>query len=226
MNATTVYGALMSKIRATASGIKKIEATADGKQLLFTCNDPASTVIPISIPNAILDPVFVNKLSVDTDGYVCYDGDRICDLSPTKIATLKKFSENANGELEFDGERVSLSQYFDTLADLVAYVPTTDSAMAVCAETKKLYIYNVSNTVDVDTKKWRIVEGAASSDFTDNFKITEIKADPLDPTSATVGYQIFTKGINEVTGDTELTNEIMTARNIEEDIIDFEALIL
>ena len=225
MNATTVYGALMSKIRATASGIKKIETTADGKSLIFTCNDASSTQITVSIPNAILDPAFVNKLSVDADGYVCYDSKRICDLTDDEITLLKKFSENANGELEFDGERVSLSQYFDTLADMIAYIPTTNSAMAVCAETKKLYIYNVSNTVDVDTKKWRFVEGAASSDFTDNFKITEIKSDPLDPTSATVGYQIFTKGINEVTGDTELTNEIMTARNIEEDIIDFETLI-
>ena len=225
MTGNQSFAILLKKLKSVATGVKGVAVDpSNPSKLLFTLND--NSTISITIPNPVTTVAICNKLSVDTDGYLCYDNKRICDLTDDEITLLKKFSENANGELEFDGERVSLSQYFDTLADMIAYVPTTDSAMAVCAETKKLYIYNVSNTVDVNTKKWRIVEGAASSDFTDNFKITEIKADPLDPTSATIGYQIFTKGINEVTGDTELTNEIMTARNIEEDIIDFEALIL
>ena len=225
MTGNQVFAVLLKKLKSVASGVKGVAVdSSDPSKLLFTLND--NSTISITIPNPVTTVALVNKLSIDTDGYLCYDGKRVCDFTDDEITLLKKFSESANGELEFDGERVSLSQYFTTLSELIAYVPTTDSAMAVCAETKKLYIYNVSNTVDVNTKKWRIVEGAASSDFTDNFKITEIKADPLDPTSATIGYQIFTKGINEVTGDTELTNEIMTARNIEEDIIDFEALIL
>ena len=224
MTGNQAFAILLKKLKSVATGVKSVaKDPSDDTKLVFTLLD--NSVIKLSIPNPVLTVAICNKLSVDADGYVCYDSKRICDLTDDEITLLKKFSENANGELEFNGERVSLSQYFDTLADMIAYVPTTNSAMAVCAETKKLYIYNVSNTVDVDTKKWRIVEGAASSDFTDNFKIVGIKADPLDPTSATVGYQIFTKGINEVTGDTELTNEIMTARNIEKDIIDFETLI-
>lgn len=109
MNATTVYGALMSKIRATASGIKKIEATADGKSLIFTCNDAANTQITVSIPNAILDPAFVNKLSVDADGYVCYDSKRICDLTDDEITLLKKFSiSTTDGSLLFDNAPLSM----------------------------------------------------------------------------------------------------------------------
>ena len=121
MNATTVYGALMSKIRATASGIKKIEATADGKSLIFTCNDASSTQITVSIPNAILDPAFVNKLSVDADGYVCYDSKRICDLTDDEITLLKKFSISAtDGSLMFDNTPLSMltQQERDTISNL------------------------------------------------------------------------------------------------------------
>ena len=106
MNPSSVYGVLMSKIRALSSGIKKIEVSADGKQLLFTCNNPASTVIPITIPNPVKTVDLVNKLSVDADGFVCYDNNRIANFTDDQVELLNKFGTNADGKLQWDGKDI------------------------------------------------------------------------------------------------------------------------
>lgn len=93
-----------------------------------------------------------------------------------------------------------------------------DVYFAICTD-GKFYLYNKTNSVDPSTGKFRVLEGGSSSDFADNFSIVEIKDDPSD-TDKVTGYKIFTKGINEVTGDTELTNEILTASKIEDTLLD------
>lgn len=106
MDANKVYALLMSRIRALSSGIKKIEVSADGKQLLFTCNNPASTVIPITIPNPVKTVDLVNKLSVDADGFVCYDNKRIANFTDEQVELLNKFGTNADGKLQWDGKDI------------------------------------------------------------------------------------------------------------------------
>lgn len=101
-----VYALLNKKIRGLASGIKKVEASPDGKQLLFTCNNPAETVIPITIPNAVKTVDIVNKLSVDTDGFLLFDGRRISDFTDDQVELLNKFGTNANGKLQWNGKDI------------------------------------------------------------------------------------------------------------------------
>ena len=118
-------------------------------------------------------------------------------------------------------EAVDTRIYLKTLADMLTIDENVypEVYFAICEENGKLYLFNKSNISDPTTGKFREVVGGASSDFTDNFSIVEIKDDPSDVNKVT-GYKIFTKGINEITGDTELTNEILTASKIENTLLD------
>ena len=127
MNATTVYGALMSKIRALSTGIKKIEVSADGKQLLFTCNNPAETVIPITLPNPVTTVEICNKLSVDTTtNELMYDGVKICKCGFTadQLALLKKFTVGADGSLFYNGSPLAMltQQERDAITDITTNI--------------------------------------------------------------------------------------------------------
>ena len=128
MNATTVYGALMSKIRALSSGIKKVECSADGKQLLFTCNDPAGTVIPISLPNPINNPNLINKITLDTTtNKLLFDGNPICKCNFTadQLALLKKFTASpVDGSLIYDGTPLAMltQQERDAITDITTNI--------------------------------------------------------------------------------------------------------
>ena len=133
MNATTVYGALMSKIRALSSGIKKVECSTDGKQLLFTCNDPAGTVIPISIPNPINDPPLINKITLDsTTNELMYDGVKICkcDFTADQLALLKKFTVGADGSLFYNGSPLAMltQQERDAITDITTNIKFNQDA--------------------------------------------------------------------------------------------------
>ena len=111
MNATTVYGALMSKIRATASGISKVEIGSDNQSLVFTCNDGLNTKITVSLPNPVTTVAIVNKLSVDsTTNELMYDGVKICKCGFTadQLALLKKFTVGVDGSLIYDGTPLAM----------------------------------------------------------------------------------------------------------------------
>lgn len=105
MDGTVVLAICLSKIRGLASGIKKVEASADGTKLIFTCNDAANTKIPISIPNPVVTYELCNKLSVDTDNYLLYDGKRVSDFTDDETALLKKFSV-VGGKLKWNGQDI------------------------------------------------------------------------------------------------------------------------
>ena len=95
----------LKKIRGLASGIKKVEASADGTKLIFTCNDAANTKINVSIPNPVLTYELCNKLSIDADNYLLYDGKRVSDFTDDETALLKKFSV-VGGKLKWNGQDI------------------------------------------------------------------------------------------------------------------------
>ena len=95
----------LKKIRGLASGIKKVEASADGTKLIFTCNDAANTKIPISLPNPVVTYELCNKLSVDADNYLLYDGKRVSDFTDDETELLKKFSV-VGGKLKWNGQDI------------------------------------------------------------------------------------------------------------------------
>ena len=111
MNATTVYGALMSKLKAVASGIKSISVGSDNKSLVFVCNDPSSTTLTVSLPNPINDPALINKITLDTTtNELMYDGVKICkcDFTADQLALLKKFTVGADGSLYYNGTPLAM----------------------------------------------------------------------------------------------------------------------
>ena len=112
MNATTVYGALMSKLKAVASGIKSISVGSDNKSLVFVCNDPSSTTLTVSLPNPINDPNLINKITLDTTtNKLLFDGNPICkcDFTDDQLALLKKFTVNAtDGSLYYNGTPLAM----------------------------------------------------------------------------------------------------------------------
>ena len=95
-----------------------------------------------------------------------------------------------------------------------------DVYFCICPDDGNLYTFSQANVPTPETGKFRKFEGGTSSDFTDNFNIVEIKDDPSDINKVT-GYKIYTKSINDITGATELNNEIMTQKNVETDLLDF-----
>ena len=127
MNATTVYGALMSKIRATASGISKVEIGSDNQSLVFTCNDGLNTKITVSLPNPVTTVAIVNKLSVDsTTNELMYDGVKICKCNFTadQLALLKKFTVGADGSLFYNGSPLAMltQQERDAITDITTNI--------------------------------------------------------------------------------------------------------
>ena len=110
---TVVLAIALKKIKAVASGVKNIQVGADNKSLVFTLNDASSTKLTIQIPNPVLTYELCNKLSIDTDGDLCYDGIKVCKWSFTQAQEdlLKKFTVDANGSIFFDGKPLaSLTQ--------------------------------------------------------------------------------------------------------------------
>ena len=124
MNATTVYGALMSKLKAVASGIKSITVGSDNKSLVFVCNDPSSTTLTVGLPNSINDPNLINKITLDmTTNKLLFDGNPICkcDFTDDQLALLKKFTVNAtDGSLYYNGTPVAMltQDERDAISDL------------------------------------------------------------------------------------------------------------
>ena len=69
------YALLNSKIKAVTSGIKNVTIGSDNKSLVFTTNSGAN--ITIALPNPINDTILINKITVDANNKLCYDGQPI-----------------------------------------------------------------------------------------------------------------------------------------------------
>ena len=140
MFSSDVFVLLLKKIKATASGVKKVEASTDGTKLIFTLNDATNTKINISIPNPVLTYAICNKLSVDADNDLCYDGVKICKwkFTDAQYDILNKFTVGANGELLYNNTPISgLTQdERDTINNIVNNIsfkkdPTTGDVESV-----------------------------------------------------------------------------------------------
>ena len=113
MDGTVALAICLSKMKKIASGVKKVEASTDGTKLIFTLNDGANTKININIPNPVTTYQLCNKLSIDSDGDLCYDNVKVCKWSFTQAQEdlLKKFTVDANGSIFFDSKPLaSLTQ--------------------------------------------------------------------------------------------------------------------
>ena len=106
MDGTVALAICLSKLKKVASGVKKVEPSADGTKLIFTLNDGANTKINVSIPNPVTTYQLCNKLSVDADNYLLYDGKRVSDFTYAETALLKKFGVSAEGKLLWDNKTV------------------------------------------------------------------------------------------------------------------------
>ena len=127
MNGISVYGALMSKLKAVASGIKSISVGSDNKSLVFVCNDPSSTTLTVGLPNPINDPNLINKITLDsTTNELMYDGVKICkcDFTADQLALLKKFTVGADGSLFYNGSPLAMltQQERDAITDITTNI--------------------------------------------------------------------------------------------------------
>lgn len=102
---TAVLAICLSKLKKVASGVKKVEASTDGTKLIFTLNDGANTKINVSIPNPVTTYQLCNKLSVDSNNYLLYDGKRVSDFTDDETTLLKKFSV-VGGKLKWNGQDI------------------------------------------------------------------------------------------------------------------------
>lgn len=111
----------LKKIKALASGVKGIQVGADNKSLVFTLNDASSTKLTIQIPNPVTAYEICNKLSIDGDNYLLYDGKRISDFTDDETALLKKFGITPEGKLQWNNQPIG-SGSDDNVADWVTNV--------------------------------------------------------------------------------------------------------
>ena len=102
---TAVLAICLSKLKKVASGVKKVEPSADGTKLIFTLNDGVNTKINVSIPNPVTTYQLCNKLSVDSNNCLLYDGKRVSDFTDDETALLKKFSV-VGGKLKWNGQDI------------------------------------------------------------------------------------------------------------------------
>ena len=79
-----LYSLLIKKIKSVASGVKKVELTTDHSGLIFTLND--NSKLTVTLPS---------QLTVE-------QRDEIVSLLPT----LSKLTEDTNGKLTYDGDRL------------------------------------------------------------------------------------------------------------------------
>ena len=120
MTGNQAFAVLLKKLKSVASGVKGVAVDpSDPSKLLFTLND--NSTISITIPNPVTTVALVNKLSIDADGYLCYDGKRVCDFTDDEITLLKKFSiSTTDGSLLFDNTPLSMltQQERETISNL------------------------------------------------------------------------------------------------------------
>ena len=194
MNATTVYGALMSKLKAVASGIKSISVGADNKSLVFVCNDPGSTTLTVTLPNPINDPPLINKITLDsTTNELMYDGVKICkcDFTADQLALLKKFTVGADGSLYYNGAPVAMltQDERDAISDLSNnFVFNKDSSGSLLSvEVNGAVISQTTDPVTGDTAvKIGDVIVSGKETVTTSSTITDSNGNPVNTTVTTI----------------------------------------
>lgn len=104
-----VFAILKKLIKATASGIKNVAVGADNQSLDFTLNNASSTVLNIKLPNPLTQTAIdiCNKLTVDVNGIIYYDGNPI-NFTANQMALLNKFTLDANNDLYYDGTPIAM----------------------------------------------------------------------------------------------------------------------
>ena len=219
MDGSVALVVALKKIKALASGVKKVEASTDGTKLIFTLNDAANTKINVSIPNPVLTYAICNKLSVDVDNDLCYDGNKICKWKFTNAQydILSKFTLGTRGELLYDNTPISgLTQAErDTINDIVGNIsfkkdPTTgdvesvEIAGAVIKPTKD----SAGNTTSVKIGDV-IVSGSETTTTTNSY--TDANGNPVTETTTTVKTSTDTtqtKVTNKINPDTGNSVEV------------------
>lgn len=90
---------------------------------------------------------------------------------------------------------------YDTLADLKAVrdVDIDDGHLAFCAEDKKTYKFDSSNSVDPITGKWRVFSGVTVHEVPELTKDYEISLNP-STTSEDIYYIRIGRTVHDVTG--------------------------
>lgn len=104
-----VFAILKKLIKATASGIKNVAVGADNQSLDFTLNNASSTVLNIKLPNPLTQTAIdiCNKLTVDVNGIIYYDGNPI-NFTPNQMTLLNKFSLDSKNDLYYDGTPIAM----------------------------------------------------------------------------------------------------------------------
>ena len=100
-NAIGVAYALVSKAQLDTQDIR---LGADGKSIEIVKKD--GTVFSVPIPNPINDPDLINKITVDADNYLLYDGKRVSDFTDDETALLKKFGISLDNKLLWDNKPI------------------------------------------------------------------------------------------------------------------------
>ena len=223
MDGTVALAICLSKMKKIASGVKKVESSTDGTKLIFTLNDGANTKININIPNPVTTYAICNKLSVDADNDLCYDGNKICKWKFTNAQydILNKFTVGANGELLYNNTPISgLTQdERDTINNIVNNIsfkkdPTTgdvesvEIAGAVIKPTKDAG----GNTTSVKIGDV-IVSGSEKTTTTNSY--TDANGNPVTETTTTIKTPTdttqtkVTNKINPDNGNTVKVTEVI-----------------
>ena len=102
-----VFAILKKLIKATASGIKNVTVGSDNMSLDFELN--TGTVLNIKLPNPLTQTAIdiCNKLTVDVNGIIYYNGNPI-NFTANQMALLNKFSLDVNNDLYYDGTPIAM----------------------------------------------------------------------------------------------------------------------
>ena len=190
MTGNQAFAVLLKKLKSVASGVKGVAVDpSDSSKLLFTLND--NSTISITIPNPVTTVELVNKLSIDTDGYLCYDGKRVCDFTDDEITLLKKFSISAtDGSLMFDNTPLSMltQQERETISDLAQnFVFNKDSSgRLLSVEVNGAVISQTTDTNGDTAVKIGDVIVSGKETVTTFSTITDGNGNPVTQTTTTV----------------------------------------
>lgn len=190
MTGNQAFAILLKKLKSVASGVKGVAVdTSDPSKLLFTLND--NSTISITIPNPVTTVALVNKLSIDTDGYLCYDGKRVCDFTDDEITLLKKFSISAtDGSLLFDNTPLSMltQQERDTISNLAQnFVFNKDSSGSLLSVEVNGAVISQTTDSNGDTAvKIGDVIVSGKETVTTSSTITDSNGNPVNTTVTTI----------------------------------------
>ena len=231
MDGTVALAIALKKIKTLASGVKKVEASTDGTKLIFTLNDGANTKINISIPNPVTTYEICNKLSVDADNYLLYDGNRVSDFTDAETALLKKFGISPDNKLLWDNKPIG-SGSDDNTADWTTNVSVGSlnsgvdlsgmSALEILKKMTRKYtnanatvvwsesdtLFEVGSNLNIDVSVSNFVAG----DYAPS-KVALYRGTTLLEEKTASGTVTFST-VNNITTDTTFTVKLTDANNV------------